>query len=323
MTVAQWNPAEASTGLDAWARETKAAARIAASIALTPFVPESLRVVDRRTGEVEVEATVAIVTAALLTGRELGMSPMAALRSIDVVHGTPALRAVALRALVLNRGHDLWLVESTTTRCVMRGQRLGSAHVQEVTWTMDRARGLGIAGRDQWRRQPIAMLVARATGEISRIVAPEALLGLPYLVEEIGDDGGDESTPEAESKPARKRTVRRALVEAPSPPVAPVQDGDRADEPPPPDHQPEPEPPPVSEAQLKALHSALSFRGIDDRDERLAYVIGVIGRDVVSSKDLTMSEASTVLDHLARTEFDDEPPPPPAAPEPEPPEADE
>src|SRR3954468_12047402 len=117
VTMAKFDEALAPVGLGVWAAELNAAAQLAASLALTAFVPASLRVVNTRTGEVDAEATTATVTAALLTGREVGLSPMAALRSIDIVQGTPALRAHALRGLVLSRGHDMWLVESTNTRC--------------------------------------------------------------------------------------------------------------------------------------------------------------------------------------------------------------
>src|SRR5206468_8490062 len=102
--------------------------------------------------------------------------------------GPPALTAHAARALVLARGHDLWVVESTSTRAIVRGKRRGSPHEQDSVWTLDRARALGLATREQWRRQPGAMLVARATAECARWIAPEALLGMPYVVEEVGDD---------------------------------------------------------------------------------------------------------------------------------------
>ena len=70
-------------------------------------------------GPNDLERTTANVAAAVLTGQELGLTPMASLRSIDVIDGSPALRAVAMRALVQRAGHEIWLVESTKTQAVV------------------------------------------------------------------------------------------------------------------------------------------------------------------------------------------------------------
>jgi hypothetical protein len=315
MTVATWTEPEAPVGLGVWAAELRAAAELAASFALTAFVPESLRVTvnGKPDGAVDREATVATITAALLTGREVGLSPMAALRSIHLIHGTPAMIANTMRGLVLARGHDLWVVESTTTRCVYRGQRRGSSHVQEVVWTIDDARQMGIAGRTQWRAMPRDMLRARATGAICRLVAPEALLGLPYVVEELDDPDaaalvGDDPADTAEPKP-RKRAARRLrpVVDAQLPPSP---DTPTPPPTPPPDEQHEPPAPDVTPAQLRALHAAMSVAGIVERDDRLAYTSSVIGRDVTSSKELTAGEASAILDALHEL-VDNDPAPPP------------
>lgn len=323
MTVAPWtDEPEAPTGLAVWAGEARAAAALSASLALTAFVPQSLRVYldSPRNSQLDQEATTATVTAALLTGREVGLSPMASLRSIDVVHGTPALRAIALRGLVLARGHDMWLIESTTTRAIMRGQRKGSPHVQEVTWGIQQARDLGIAGRPQWRQQPAAMLVARATAALARLIAPEALLGLPYVVEELDDQdfagaglSGDEPTEARPRRRTAKRTVRPVVESQLPPDPAPAAEPDVL----PPDTAPQPEPAMVTGKQLTALHTALTVSGIEDRNDRLAYVRAVIDRDVQSSKELTYAEASRVLDVLAEQaamraqEFDGDVPDPP------------
>lgn len=194
------------THLAEWAESARQAALVATSIAKTPFVPQSLRGSDP-------SVTAANVTAAILTGQELGLEPMASLRSIDVIQGTPAMRAIALRALVQSAGHTVRVVESTTTRAVIDGLRRGEDKPQRSVWTMDRARSLGLAGKDNWRKQPQAMLVARATAEVCRLIAADVILGVPYAVEEL-EDGG--LTPDA--APPRKRTAKRAPAEpAPTP----------------------------------------------------------------------------------------------------------
>lgn len=212
--------------LAVWADSARKAASVAVSLAKTPFVPQSLR--DRDAG-----VTAANITAAILTGQEIGIQPMAALRSIDVIQGTPAMRAIALRALVQSKGHEVWVVEQNATRAIVAGKRHGSDKEQKSTWTMDRARALGLVGKDNWKKQPEAMLVARATSELCRLIAADVILGIPYSVEEL-EDGPDEAS--SEPTVARKRTAQRraplpaAEVVTPEPSLdEPVIEMDEAD----------------------------------------------------------------------------------------------
>jgi hypothetical protein len=165
-----------------WAYEAHQAHQIATKLAATSFVPASMR---GKPGD---------VTAAILAGQELGLRPMASLRSMDVISGTPALRAHAMRGLVQSHGHSIQLVESSPTRCVMRGRRKGEQDWQEVEWTIDRAKQLELTGKAEWKKQPQTMLVARATGEICRLVAADVLFAMPYAAEELDnghhDNGG-------------------------------------------------------------------------------------------------------------------------------------
>lgn len=171
--------APAPSALMVWAQEAQQAAQIANSLAKTSFVPASLR------------GKPADVTAAILAGQELGLQPMASLRSMDVIQGTPALRAHAMRGLVQSHGHEIELVESTDERCVMRGRRKGSDRWQTVEWDLGRAGKLGLLSKDQWKKQPKTMLIARATGEICRLVAADVLYAMPYAAEELdGYDSG-------------------------------------------------------------------------------------------------------------------------------------
>ncbi len=211
-----------------WAEGARAANQIAKSLAPTPFVPESFG------------GSEALVTAAILVGQEVGLQPMAALRSMDIVKGTPALRAIAMRALVQSHGHQVWSVEKSETRVVMRGQRKGSDHTEESVWTIDRAKKLGVGGGINYRTQPMTMLIARATSEICRLVAADVLLGIPYSVEEL-NDGIDLVDEPEEKPPVKKRTARRAPMVQDTMPE-PEPDLSTEPETPQPDDTAEPEP---------------------------------------------------------------------------------
>lgn len=171
--------------------------KLATQISDTDFVPKAFR----RKPEA--------VMAALLTGRELGLGPMTALQRIHVIEGKAGLDAQGMRAQVLAAGHDLWIEESTPERCVASGRRRGSEHVQTVTWTIQEARSAGLAGKGNWKSYPRQMLQARATAELCRLVAPDALGGLAYSSEELADE-----------QPA---TIRRATArQTPTDPPADV-----------------------------------------------------------------------------------------------------
>ncbi|MEU0098190.1 hypothetical protein [Streptomyces sp. NPDC006267] len=151
------------------------------------------------------------IVAAILTGQELGLQPMTSLKSIDVIQGQPALRAHAMRAIVQHQGHDIELVESTPTHCVMRGRRKGGENWQQVEWDIPRAQQLGLLTKDQWKKQPKTMLIARATGELCRLIASDALHGLPYAAEEV--DG----YAHGEIAPAKAPLSVAALTSVPEP----------------------------------------------------------------------------------------------------------
>ena len=307
--------------LVAWADGAAAAYQVAQQLVETSFVPQAFR------GK-PYEAA-----AAILSGQEVGLSPMAALRSYDVIQGTAAPRAITLRAIVQSKGHEVWVVEATATRAIVRARRKGTANTEESVWTIDRAKALSLTGKDNWRKQPQAMLVARATAEVCRLIASDALLGIPYVAEELDDEGAVDPSPVEPVKKAAKRTARRATVE-PKEPVAPAEpdfdeparahptgyvDGEKNPIPAP-DEQPRQsaysaggsrpagEDVPITEPQLRMLHASYSQIGITDRQERLDFAAATVGRRIESSKDLTKGEASRLIDALAAHAPQDEPP---------------
>jgi len=60
--------------------------------------------------------TPAAAVAIMLTGRELGIPPMQAFRSVYVVKGKPTLSAQLMGALILRAGHSYKIVESSNER---------------------------------------------------------------------------------------------------------------------------------------------------------------------------------------------------------------
>lgn len=300
-----------AVSLAEWVTQAQQVAQVADMLCRTSFVPKAF------------VGKPAECAAAILAGQEMGMSPMASLRAIDVIEGKPGMGALGLRALVQSKGHEIWVHESTATRAIVRGRRRGSDKVETSTWTIDRARTFGLLGKKNWREQPTAMLLARATAECARLVAADALLGMPYSTEELADLDVDEQPGTAAPEPAPKRRTARRAAAKPAAPVEPEPEPE-FDEPAPGTSQPAVQPAPPAEAmvsrpQMRKMHALFNERGITDRDERLAYVAQAIGRDVGSSNELTLVEAGRVIDALeGRSEpadadepgFDDWPPTP-------------
>lgn len=191
----------ASSDLEQFARDLQMAYGIAQRLVTTSFVPDAYRNKPQE------------AAAAIMAGAELRLKPLAALRSLDVIQGTPAMRAIALRALVQSHGHEIWVEESNATRAIVKGRRRDSAREQQSVWTLDRARGLGLLGKSNWKQQPDAMLVARATGECARLIDADGILGIAYTTEELLDGVAETSEPEA-APPVKRAPLKRKPLPA-------------------------------------------------------------------------------------------------------------
>jgi hypothetical protein len=293
-----------------WLRDP---AEIAQRIGGTDFVPQGLR------------NNPAAITAALLYGAEVGLKPVTSLRSIAVINGRVAMGSEAMRALILQAGHDIWIDELTLSRCTIAGRRKDSDQISRVTWTLDDARRAGLAGRQAWRQYPRQMLLARASAELARAVFPDAIAGLAAS-EEL-EDGTDTAATEKEAEPDQKTTRRRrranvtsspAVAPESEPPAAPASDD--PPKPPPAATDQElideikrefdatettPEPAPISENQRRKIMALFRERGIEDRKQRLAYSSNIVNRELTTSTDLTSDEASRIIDQLEQDKQED------------------
>lgn len=256
--------------LGEWAHSADAAYAVAERLSSSAFVPAQFK------GK-PVE-----LTAAILSGLEVGLSPMAAMRSFDIIQGQAAPRAITLRAIVQSHGHEMVLIESNASRCRMKGKRKGSDEWQPVTWTIERAQALGLANKDGWKKQPAAMLIARATSELARLIASDAILGIGYSAEEINDGGTLDQQVAEDTTAAPTPTGTRKMSRKPKPAN---EDGTPA---------------PDLAGQNAAMHASFAEAGFgtDDRQGRLDFTMGVINREIQSSTELTFEERGKVIDAL-------------------------
>lgn len=128
------------------------------------------------------------IMACVLTGRALGLDEMTSLRMIYVVDGKATLSAELMVMAVRRHGHSI-SGESSADQATAKGRRADTGDEMSVTWTMEDAKRAGLQGKQNWVKYPQAMLWARAVSQLVRMLFPDALLGLAYTPEEMGDDG--------------------------------------------------------------------------------------------------------------------------------------
>jgi hypothetical protein len=278
-----------------WVDVMGPAAELAERIYRTEFVKGALR------GRPEA------VLACILAGHEVGVGPLQALAKIDVIDGKPTMSSELMRGLVLRAGHDIWVEENTTTRVTVCGRRAGREFVSKVTWTMDDAKRAGLAGKQNWQKYPRAMLLARATSELCRLMFADVLGGISYSVEEL-EDGGDIPPAEqpAETAPARA-TVKRRARQRPTPAELPPAAAVMADGPPLPGEDGYDRALGTRGEQMKARAQVVATKARRAKVDRKEAVKEATFGEKESARDLTAEEAADtlrVIDERAERELD-------------------
>ncbi len=187
--------------------------KLSQRVSNTVFVPTALR------GKNE------SVLACIMYGAELGLGPMQALNSIHVIEGRTAMSPELMRAMVARHGHRIDVIENSNTACEVKGIRADTGSTATVRWTMEDAKMAGLAGKNNWKTYPRAMLLARATSELCRIVFPDIIAGLSYTPEEVASIEGVEYFPET----TISETVK--VEEAPAAEIEEIVDAEIVEEP--------------------------------------------------------------------------------------------
>jgi hypothetical protein len=187
---------------------------LATSLAASDLLPLALR------------KKVPDVLMTIMAGQELGIPPIAALRTINVIDGKTVLSADIMVAVVRGRGACEYFkrISASDTEATYETKRRGDAQPQRVTWTIEQAKKAGLHLKDNWRLYPRAMLSSRAKSELARDVYPDVLAGC-YTDDEIS---------ESTSAPPRVSNANADVVDAeivePSPAdVSPVGDAPTPD----------------------------------------------------------------------------------------------
>ena len=240
------------------------------------------------------------VLIAMNLGQAMGLSPAESLYRIAVIKGKPTASAELIASNVRKAGHRLRVVVDeqalSATATIVRADdpEFEFAVTRDMKW----AQSMGLASNDNYRKQAPTMLANRAITAVARLACPETLYGVAYSSDEMY---------EVEQRPTPSSGLASVLadpspaqVDAPSadnPESAPKQESRAGED-------------SITSSQLKKIGAAMRERGITVREDALAYVESIIGREIASRNDLTKAEASDVIDAM-ETPFGQQPAPEP------------
>lgn len=193
------------------------------STAITPFVPENLEQAEKLSTQLAKSALLpealrgkpGDVLVVLITGSELGLSPMQSVRGLHVIKGK-AIMSADLQVALTKRHPDcvyFRMTESTALRATYEAQRKGDPKPTSMTFTMEDAARAGLAGGDTWRKYPAAMLRARCSSSLARTVFPDLMLGV-YEEDEEDEARSFGHQPEIDVTPTPEPVVE-GLIAAP------------------------------------------------------------------------------------------------------------
>ena len=124
------------------------------------------------------------VLLALAWGQSHGVDILTAIQNVSFIDGKAAVDATMQRALAKRAGYELTI--TVTADGVTVGISQGGRHLGEATYTAADAEVAGLTRKDNWKRNPEDMLVARATTRAVRRFAPDVLLGM-LVADEVDD----------------------------------------------------------------------------------------------------------------------------------------
>lgn len=135
------------------------------------------------------------IVAVILAGRELGIPPMASLRTLKVIHGQVVLDAAMQLGLMQSRGiRARWLKDGTDGQeAALEVSRNGSAPYIS-RYTIEMAQRAGLAGSDNWKKHTAAMLRARCVTAAGKAYAGDVLAGV-HAPGEMTEDAATEEVP--------------------------------------------------------------------------------------------------------------------------------
>ena len=154
---------------------------------------------------------------AVILADSRGVDLLTTMQTVAFVQGKPVIDATMQRALAAANGFDVRVIQATSERAAVKVTRNGE-DIGEAAYSIEDARQAGLTNKDNWKKDPTAMLVARATTRAVRWFAPSVLLGVLTDDEADTSDVTEVLTPVAEPEPTPEPAdIVDAVVVEPEP----------------------------------------------------------------------------------------------------------
>lgn len=219
-------------------------------------------------------------------GSAMGLGRMESLYRIDVIKGKPAAAAELIAANVRKAGHRLTVTvneeECWAEATITRGDEPDNPYTvrRDMAW----ARRMGLAEKDNYRKQPTTMLQWRAVSACARLACSEALYGASYTPDELRDSivqGKLASAPRRASAATFTATDESAETE-------PAETGEAP-----------------SKAAVSAMFAAFGPAGFtsdarttEGKAHRISYMASILDREITATADLTAADVARVTSAL-------------------------
>jgi hypothetical protein len=134
------------------------------------------------------------------------------LQNVDIIQGKLVPSATLLRALAVRAGYEV-IVKDVSPQAATVVVSKGGTELGRTTFTIDDAKSAGLLGKDNWKKHPQAMLVARATSQAMRWYAADVMVGV-YDLDEVESDAVAvlEDPPEPEARDGSGDIVDAEIV---------------------------------------------------------------------------------------------------------------
>jgi hypothetical protein len=210
-------------------------------------------------------------------GAAMGLSPAESLYRISVISGKPTAAAELIASNVRKAGHKLRVKVTenppSATCTIIRADDPDEPFT--VTRDMEWAQKMGLAQKDNYKKQAATMLQWRAISACARQACPEALFGVQHTPDEVDE------------VPQRARVTVADIAPAPEEvdetPQLEVDGGEL-----------------MSTPTRRRMFALLTERGITDADEQRRGMSNILDRNVESRASLTEDEARRICDHLVQ-----------------------
>ena len=204
----------------------------------------------------------------------LGLDPGLAVHVMDVIEGTPDLKASTLAGMVRRAGHRLRVFGDAKSATCQIIRADDPEFVYESVWTIEMAEAAGLTKKKNWVAYPADMLRNRAMKQCARMACSELFLG-PIAAVDIPDGAPWPNTSTPAQQTAQAPPVTTVTVDTTTGEVLMS-----------------------NKAQWQQIANLANGAQLGN-DELRAEIKSIIGHPIASASDLTHEEAIDVIQALS------------------------